>query len=231
MRPINARKLIVLAIVFGAAVLSVVLVKHGASAHTSYYQYLPIVAASPPVYVSQVVNAPSLGGGLRVTGEVETLGTNPVYSVTLELRVYDLSSQLIGVFYEKTALLATFPGQPNPFEFHAPVFEWVWFEVNLFSWESSIEQNIAQVTVTNIEITYDANDAVSVTTIRNDNAQPLSNVQGVAWTLRQGNFISPVLVTNYLPPGATAVFTTTHLGEGGPGPPIIQAAAQGEVVP
>jgi hypothetical protein len=82
-----------------------------------------------------------------------------------------------------------------------------------------------------IEITYDPNDAVSVTTIWNDNAQPLSNVQGVAWTLRQGNIISPVLVTNYLLPGATAVFTTTHLGEGGPGPPLIQAAAQGELAP
>jgi hypothetical protein len=159
----------------------------------------------------------------------------PVYSITVEIRAYNQFHQLLEAKTGLTEFPATFPGQPNPFDIvlfvqSSQVF-YVTAEVK--DWSATHPLNFQAATVTNINVNVGGTDAIVITTIQNNNLEPLSNVMGLAWSLEAQGSFSPTLVKNYLAPGATAVFTKTLLGEGGPPGymPDVRAAAQGEVVP
>ncbi len=231
----KTRKIFLTTLVLFATFSAVALVRATVNAETTSTLYLPIISAAPPVYISEVQISSTFGGNLRVNGEVRVSGSTPVFSVTVNVKAYNNLDELIGVGSGLTEFVATLPGEPNPFEIYtlASVSQVAYFTTEITSWQSSSNKTYASATVIDIEVYVDPMDVVAVTTIRNDNSEPILNVVGLAWTLTQVSAYLITPVTDYLAPGETFVFTRTISGEGGmPGyMPDVRVAAQGEVVP
>lgn len=175
----------------------------------TFCYFLPYISVPAPVTITETNTYRWLGGGMRVTGEVVTTFQQPVYNLEIEVRAYDYANQLMDIGSGTPVFTATLPGQINPFDIYLP-FEAGnvnYLIVEPSSWTLTTTQIYVAPTI--VAISDVSNTGEVVTTIRNDNLQPLIRVYGVLWTLDQLFSISPILVTDYLAPGETAVFTYT----------------------
>ncbi len=230
-----ARRKAIVCILLLATVFASVAVVQGGKADSSETHYLPIVFSySPPAYISEIYPTGTFAGNLRITGEVMVVTSTPIYSITVEIRAYDSFNQLVSTKSGNTAFAATFPGQPNPFDIVLPVqsSQVAYFTAFVKDWSITHNKNIQPAAVVDLNVIVGAEDAIVITTIQNNNSDPLTNVNGLAWSLKSGGNTT-IPITNYLAPGATTIFTITLMGEGGPPGtmPNVHAAAQGEVIP
>jgi hypothetical protein len=198
----------------------------------SYSEYLPIVAADPPVYISEYGIHGTPGGGLRFLGEVMNSTSIPVYDVTIRIFIRDQNGQTYE-FFGSPIFTATLPGQLNPFDIYAevdldPGLEEI--KVEIFGWSQVNEKTFATATVLSIVVDDHLKYANVTTTIRNDQMQPLYNVVGLAWSFETWTLFEFQPVADVLLPGETAEFSTLLEGPG-PSETNIKAAAQGEVEP
>jgi hypothetical protein len=78
--------------------------------------YFPLIyVPAPPV---DIINT-HFGmhkGGCNLAGDVFNPGNDPVYSVSVSAEFYDSDGDLIGILSPSPALVATLPGESNPFE-------------------------------------------------------------------------------------------------------------------
>jgi len=174
--------------------------------------YLPLLSKPMPVRVFETKRYLSREGTLRVTGEVVTTSDRPVYEVVVEVRVYDHAGHLLGSSRRATALTATLPGQLNPFDVTTNVDDsWLIgsYEAIPIHWSLDSEQvyRSATAVITGAEVDYGGTWVYAEA--RNDESQPLADVNAVVWSLDQNDYspMDPQPVDACLAPGETVAFT------------------------
>jgi len=194
--------------------------------------YLPLLSKPMPVRVFETERYNSRFDTLRVTGEVVTTSDRPVYEVVVEVRVYDHAGHLLGSSRRATALTATLPGQLNPFavttnvdndgsiaSYEAIPVQW--------SMESELVYRPLAAVITGTEVMY--NGTWVYAEARNDEIDPLADVNAVVWSLDQNDYssMSPQPIAACLAPGETVAFTRFLYGAYS----TFKVAAQGVLSP
>lgn len=201
------------------------------SQSSSFTEYLPVIAAAQPVYISKLETRTTPGGALWFRGEVMNVAETPICEAEVQALITDENNQTFE-FTAPPIFTATLSGQPNPFEIYAAVdpYNIDAISVKISDWTASCEHAIAGATVVSIQEHYEWSHAFITTTIRNDQPVALYNVVGFAWAMETWTFYETQPVIDVLLPGQTAEFFT-FLDGLGPMPTLIKAAAQGELEP
>ncbi len=228
------RRVIISIILLGVTFLGALIVRNGTSANSSETHYLPAVFSySPPLQISNFGYIGSRFGTTIVQGEVINVSPTPIYNAILLFRAYNSQNQIIGQWSITTILTATFSGESNPFQFDVGNgWQIALLTGEITGWSVSGNKMLAAATVVNVLVEVDATNAYVTAVLRNDNPTPLKDVLATAWkTNYQSVPIRRDLITTSLLPGQVVTYTTTILFAGGPVPPPVSVAAQGEVVP
>jgi hypothetical protein len=156
----------------------------------------------------------------------DLMSNAPVRDVVVEVSIGDQK------FSSTTSLEAALPGQLNPFEigseflFHCPTD----YQVQVISWEVDLERIYRNTNIVSVSSSLVPFSGMNVTAeIRNDEASPLLDIQGVIWSMDMS--YSPIVksVAASLAPGEAATFTTLIYGTGPSS--IIHVSAQGILQP
>ena len=172
--------------------------------------YLPVVYNPIPVRVSAIIKRVTYEDTFRFLGEVLATTDRPVYEVIVEVRVYDLGGGLLGTCSSSPVLAATLPGQSNPFEcgINVPYVSST-YEAFPTHWSLESEQvyRPATAVITGMEDMYYGTWVYAEA--RNDESQPLADVNAVVWSLDQNDYspMDPQPVDACLAPGETVAFT------------------------
>jgi hypothetical protein len=173
--------------------------------------YLPVVNFAPPIKINEYLVRGGLGQSLRVTGSVMPTISSPVYDVNIEMNVFDPNDQLLATAVGRPVFTTTLPGQMNFFDFGVVVedeqqvarTEIILLGGSLTETQTHFAPTIVMTDVqTMIYVGYSLQGQ-----IRNDHSFPLTQVQGVSWTLNQVAMMDPILITDFLAPGEVADFS------------------------
>jgi hypothetical protein len=173
--------------------------------------YLPLVVTPELVTVSDVQLEGTRFEGVAISGEVLATTSTAVYSVTLEVRTYGRSGNLISTTTGRPALVATLPGQPNPFYFGTGATDEddpARFDIRVSGFSRTHPRTFLPVTVNITSYEYVGGLILLSGTLTNESALPLENIVGVDW-VEQGD---QRLIETYAPqlaPFETVPFSTS----------------------
>lgn len=144
--------------------------------------YLPlIIKPPPPVRIASSWLTSGRAGDVYVWGQIENVTSVTVYSVTLGANLYDNADNLLGTYTGTTVLVATFPGELNPYLIGTDLWEWEsdadHYDLSITSWSTSSPFEYKPVTVVSQEVT-GSWPAIEVSgEIRNDYSQTLHSIR------------------------------------------------------
>jgi hypothetical protein len=199
--------------------------------------YLPLVLQAAPVEVVIVKETHSRANTYHVIGELVNLTSSPVYSVTLEIRVYDVEDRLLGTSTGPPLFFATVPGQRNPFEGGVNVSYWqvARSEIRVVGWSLSHNPPYAPVTIASAEPRTSNGYLYVSGELRNDTEYVLEDVRVAVWSPSQYFALASHPAADSLAPGATVPYEVAVFmySTGPPGTPIpaFGVSAQGIVAP
>lgn len=228
-----SRKMISLGVVLFNVVVLIWTIRL-ARAGGTYTSFVPFISNAPPVFISHLTRLNSISYNVRATGEVTTTSIVPLHNIRILVTMFDNSDQIVATKVDTTAFEATFQGMVNPFDIYTstPSNQVAYITAQIVGWEMASDQGFADISILKLEVFVFHDVTRVVTTIKNNNSQPVIDVVGLAWSLEQGNSLSPFAVSGFLAPGATEVFTSTIYDVGFPGfIPEVGAAAQGILAP
>lgn len=173
--------------------------------------YFPFVPVAPPVRVNRFVLLRLRTADHRIIGEVVNTSNQPVYDVVVTATVYhDAAGTLTETITRTTTLPATLPGQLNPFNIIVPyrmsspdVYN---ATVVVASWYPTSTLVYRPATIVT-SATLSGEGTVVYAEIRNDQVQPLKNVQAVAWAPGSSVGVVTGQVASQLASGETVSFT------------------------
>jgi hypothetical protein len=199
--------------------------------------YLPSVFQAAPVEVSALTMRRTRNGYPHVLGELANLTNSPVYSVTLEVRVYDAEDRLVATSTGRPVFVATVPGQRNPFEIVPNITDnhAARIEVHVVNWSLSHSPPYAAVTVASAEPRVSSGYLYITGELRNETGYPLEDVRIAGWSLNQYYSLRSQVIAGSLAPGAAIPYEVSVFmySTGPPGTPLpdFGVAAQGIVRP
>jgi hypothetical protein len=185
--------------------------------------YLPLIGNPPPAVVVEIIQRSTKAGTFRFTGDV--LANRPLYDVVVEVRFLDNTSDPRKVS-QKVILPASLPGELNPFDIYTNIeaYAVIPLDARVIAWKEEGDQIYRKVTVASVS--YDENPFASSVTaeLRNDEAKPLLDVQGVIWSIYQDWTVTPINIADSLAPGGTIKISQYLYGAHYP---FIHVSAQG----
>jgi hypothetical protein len=177
--------------------------------------YLPLDITPELLIISNVeINQPPsrFEDDLYIEGELSATTGTAVYSVTLEVRSYDSQGTLLAAVTGSPKLVATLPGQPNPFYFWLginEVYGLARYDVRVLELSRTHPRTFLPVRVTVTSYEHDGQKLNLAGTLTNDNAVPLENIRGVAWSRRGDQEPTTSTFAPQLAPFETITFSTS----------------------
>jgi hypothetical protein len=188
--------------------------------------YLPLVSTPERISISDVEVQGTRYDGLVIVGEVSVTTSTPVYSVTLEVRSYDTQGNLLATVTEANPrLVATLPGQPNPFYFGIGVTDDQDFaraEVRVSGYSRTHPHTFLPVTVNITSYDYRGGTISLAGTLTNEYGVTVEDIRGVAWT-KEGDQRQVQSLASRLDPFETIPFSTSII--------MVEGFRPGTVIP
>ncbi len=212
--------------------------------------YLPVVVNPIPVAVTKWGRTSTRAGWGVLIGEIVTLNSSPIYSVTLDARISDSQDRVLTTTTGLTDFTAALPGQPNPFIMFFPPLtgtDVLHIDIAVTGWRRDHSQTYTPLTIVSRRVCQGAvceptplwpGDVYVRGSVRNDTASTIRDAKVVVWSTESDttNHAGAELSATVLAPGATAIFTSSALNLNIE-PPLerffgdFRVEAQGEVMP
>jgi hypothetical protein len=142
-----------------------------------------------------------------IHGEIYNTTSTTLYNPIIEVQINRIAFTDIDT--GTTTLPAIFPGQAMSFHAFTGHTEGTRIvSSKVISWSTTNPEVYLQATVLDLQTQRNAPDLSLHITIRNDNAVPIYDVQGAAWSLPSYGSISSGPITGMLAPGETIQWTT-----------------------
>ena len=190
--------------------------------------YLPLVSTPGLISISNVRLQGTRFPAIAILGEVNAVTSTPVYSVTLEVRIYDQEGQLVRTEEGRPALTATLPGQPNPFYFFSGFmdeddYDYNNYDLRIKSASLTSPRSILPVMVDVASAECEGYSSFRVEgTLTNQNDKPLDDVRAVLWDSSLSYGLFPRQFAAHLEPFEAVPFSTSI--------PVENCGALGSVV-